>query len=60
MYVADELGFALKLAAFLFVAVALLYSRTYLENRSILRGEYYVLALTALWASSCCVRPTAC
>ena len=48
MYVADELGFALKLAAFLFVAVALLYSRTYLENRSILRGEYYVLALSAL------------
>jgi len=48
MYVADELGFALKLAAFLVVAVALLYSRTYLENRSILRGEYYVLALTAL------------
>src|SRR5439155_166772 len=48
MYVADELGFTLKLAAFLFVAVALLYSRSYLENRSILRGEYYVLALTAL------------
>ncbi|TLY88919.1 MAG: NADH:ubiquinone oxidoreductase subunit N, partial [Gammaproteobacteria bacterium] len=48
MYVADELGFALKLAALLFVAVALLYSRAYLENRSILRGEYYVLALTAL------------
>ena len=48
MYVADELGFVLKLVAFLLVAVALLYSRTYLENRSILRGEYYVLALTAL------------
>jgi NADH-quinone oxidoreductase subunit N len=48
MYVADELGFALKLAAFLFVAVALLYSRSYLENRNILRGEYYVLTLTAL------------
>ena len=48
MYVADELGFALKLAGFLFVAVALLYSRQYLENRNILRGEYYVLALTAL------------
>jgi NADH-quinone oxidoreductase subunit N len=28
--------------------VALLYSRAYLENRNILRGEYYVLALTAL------------
>jgi NADH-quinone oxidoreductase subunit N len=48
MYVADELGFVLKLASFLFVAVALLYSRTYLENRAILRGEYYVLVLTAL------------
>jgi NADH-quinone oxidoreductase subunit N len=48
MYVADELGFALKLAGFLFVAVALLYSRGYLENRDMLRGEYYVLALAAL------------
>ncbi|HLY53314.1 MAG TPA: NADH-quinone oxidoreductase subunit NuoN [Steroidobacteraceae bacterium] len=48
MYVADELAWALKLAGFLFVAVALLYSRSYLENRRILRGEYYVLALTAL------------
>jgi len=48
MYVADELAFVLKLAAFLVVAVALLYSRAYLLNRNILRGEYYVLALTAL------------
>jgi NADH-quinone oxidoreductase subunit N len=48
MYVADELAWVLKLAGFLFVAVALLYSRAYLENRSIQRGEYYVLALTAL------------
>jgi NADH-quinone oxidoreductase subunit N len=48
MYVADELAFVLKLAGFLVVAVALLYSRTYLVNRHILRGEYYVLALTAL------------
>jgi len=47
-YVADELGVALKLAAFLLVAVALLYSRAYLENRDIQRGEYYVLTLTAL------------
>jgi len=48
MYVADELGYVLQLAGFLFVAVALLYSRAYLQNRNILRGEYYVLALTAL------------
>src|SRR5215469_14408559 len=47
-YVADELSFSLKLAGFLFVALALLYSRAYLQNRNILRGEYYVLALTAL------------
>ncbi|HUO19408.1 MAG TPA: proton-conducting transporter membrane subunit, partial [Steroidobacteraceae bacterium] len=48
LYVADQLGWALKLAGFLVVAVALLYSRSYLENRGILRGEYYVLSLTAL------------
>ena len=48
MYVADELGYVLKLAGFLVVAVVLLYSRAYLVNRNILRGEYYVLALTAL------------
>jgi NADH-quinone oxidoreductase subunit N len=48
MYVADELAYVLKLAAFLIVAVGLLYSRDYLEERGILRGEYYVLVLTAL------------
>ncbi|MEZ5487579.1 MAG: NADH-quinone oxidoreductase subunit NuoN [Steroidobacteraceae bacterium] len=48
MYVSDPLAVVLKLAGFLFVAVGLLYSRHYLETRGILRGEYYVLALTAL------------
>ena len=48
MYVADSVAILLKLCAFLFVAVGLLYSRHYLEARGILRGEYYVLALTAL------------
>jgi NADH-quinone oxidoreductase subunit N len=48
MYIADELAYVLKLAGFLVVAVALLYSRSYLINRNLLRGEYYVLALTAL------------
>jgi NADH-quinone oxidoreductase subunit N len=48
MYVADELGFVLKLAGYLLVAFSLLYSRAYLENRGIMKGEYYVLALTAL------------
>ena len=48
MYVADELSFVLKLVGYGVVALALLYSRAYLENRGILRGEYFVLALTAL------------
>ncbi len=48
LYVADELSWVLKLAGFLFVAFGLLYSRTYLERRGILKGEYFVLALTAL------------
>jgi NADH-quinone oxidoreductase subunit N len=48
MYVADQLAYVLKLAGYLFVAFGLLYSRDYLEERGILRGEYYVLVLTAL------------
>jgi NADH-quinone oxidoreductase subunit N len=47
-YVADPLSVHLKLFAFLTIAVALLYSREYLERRGINRGEYYVLSLTAL------------
>jgi NADH-quinone oxidoreductase subunit N len=48
LYVADPLATVLKLFGFLVTALALLYSRSYLEARGILRGEYYVLALTAL------------
>ena len=48
MYLADPLATVLKLFTMLFVAVALLYSRHYLDARCILKGEYYVLALTAM------------
>ncbi len=48
MYVSDSLATMLKLFAFTVTAVALLYSREYLTRRGMLRGEYYVLALTAL------------
>ncbi len=48
MYVEDPLGVVLKLAGFLFLAFALLYSRAYMELRGIESGEYYVLVLTAL------------
>ena len=48
MYIADDLGMLLKLASFLFVAVALFYSNDYLARRKLQQGEYYVLTLTAL------------
>jgi NADH-quinone oxidoreductase subunit N len=47
-YVADPLAVLLKLFGFLTIALALLYSREYLKRRGMMRGEYYVLALTAL------------
>jgi NADH-quinone oxidoreductase subunit N len=47
-YVADPLAVMLKLFSFLTIALALLYSRQYLERRGMNRGEYYVLSLTAL------------
>ena len=48
MYIADGLSTLLKLASFLFVAVALFYSGEYLGRRRLQQGEYYVLVLTAL------------
>lgn len=48
MYVADPLASLLKSAAFVFTAMALFYSRSYLARRGLMKGEYYVLALTAL------------
>ena len=47
-YVADPLAVLLKLFGFLAMALALLYSRDYLDRRGMMRGEYYVLALTSL------------
>jgi NADH-quinone oxidoreductase subunit N len=48
LYVADPVSCLLKLAALLFVAISLMYSRSYMSQRGTSRGEYYVLALTAL------------
>jgi NADH-quinone oxidoreductase subunit N len=48
MFVADGLAYTLKLFGYVFVAFGLLYSRDYLEERGILRGEYFILMLTAL------------
>jgi NADH-quinone oxidoreductase subunit N len=47
-YVTDPLAVLLKLFGFMTMAVALLYSREYLDRRGMMRGEYYVLGLTSL------------
>jgi NADH-quinone oxidoreductase subunit N len=47
-YIADPLASLLKAAAFVATAMALFYSRGYLARRALLKGEYYVLTLSAL------------
>src|SRR5262245_25533078 len=48
MFVADPTGDILKLLTYLIVGVSLLYSRQYLTERGLFRGEYYVLSLLAM------------
>ena len=48
MFVADLMGHALKLAAYLAVSVALVYSRAYLADRGLWKGEFFALVLFAL------------
>ena len=47
-FVADPMGDVLKLFTYGTVAVALLYSREYLQRRGLYKGEYFILALVAL------------
>jgi NADH-quinone oxidoreductase subunit N len=47
-YVADPVGSLLKVVAYGAVAVAFLYSYGYLQQRGLLKGEYFVLGLFAL------------
>ena len=48
LYVADVMSHLLKLAAYGAVSVALVYSRQYLLDRDLLRGEFLTLLLFAL------------
>src|SRR5690606_29899268 len=48
LYVADPMATLLKSCAFVFTAMALFYSRSYLARRGLMKGEFYVLTLTAL------------
>lgn len=48
MFVQDALATVLKLAILALSAVAFVYSRDYLKDRNIFKGEYYVLGLFAV------------
>ncbi len=48
MFVADALSDILKLATYIAVAMVLVYSRNYLRERGIYRGEVFVLSLFAM------------
>ncbi|MCC7199430.1 MAG: NADH-quinone oxidoreductase subunit N, partial [Gammaproteobacteria bacterium] len=47
-YVADAMGSVLKLVTYIAAALSFLYSREYLEQRGLFRGEYFVLSLLAV------------
>ena len=47
-FVNDGMAYTLKLFAYLITAVVLVYSREYLRDRLLVKGEYYVLSLFAL------------
>ncbi len=48
MFVADKLASVLKIFSYLAVSLTLFYSRTYLAQRGLFRGETFVLMLSAL------------
>jgi len=48
LFVADVMGHVLKLVCYLAVSAALVYSRQYLLDRNLLRGEFVTLLLFAL------------
>jgi NADH-quinone oxidoreductase subunit N len=48
LFVSDAMSHLLKLASYGAVSVALVYSRQYLQDRSLLRGEFVTLLLFAL------------
>ncbi|HEY6721650.1 MAG TPA: NADH-quinone oxidoreductase subunit NuoN, partial [Burkholderiales bacterium] len=47
MFVSDLMASVLKMATYVAVALCLVYSRSYLRDRGLYRGEYFVLALFA-------------
>jgi NADH-quinone oxidoreductase subunit N len=47
-FIRDPMGDALKLISYLVVGVVFLYSRPYLADRGLMRGEFFILGLFAL------------
>jgi len=47
MFVSDMMASVLKMFTYIAVALCLVYSRTYMADRGLYRGEYFVLALFA-------------
>jgi NADH-quinone oxidoreductase subunit N len=47
MFVSDMMASALKMFTYIAVALCLVYSRTYMADRGLYRGEYFVLSLFA-------------
>src|SRR5690606_687608 len=47
MFVGDPMGDVLKLVTYLAVSACFVYSRNYLADRGLLRGEFFVLSLFA-------------
>ena len=48
MFVADLMGHALKLAAYLALSTVLVYSRTYMADRGLWKGDFFALVMFAL------------
>lgn len=48
MYLRDLMGDVLKIAVMIFTLMVFIYSRLYQKDRDIFKGEYFVLALTAV------------
>ena len=53
LFVADLMSHVLKLAAYGTLSAALVYSRQYLLDRGLLRGEYLALLLFEIGRASC-------
>ncbi len=51
-WVNDPLAVILKLAIYIGSSIALLYARTYIKHRSMMRGEYYLLTLFSILGMS--------